>query len=132
MKYLLDTHALLWILSGDDRIPEKIRNILLDTDNQIYYSSISTWEVELKHQKYNSFKLSGSQLCHLCNLHDVLNITVTNKHISKLTSLPTCESVNHKDPFDRMLLAQAISENMILITHDQKFSSYNISNLMLF
>ena len=65
MKYLLDTHIILWALIEDSRLNERVKEIILDNNNEIYYSTVSVWEVEIKHQKEKSFTLTGEQLAFL-------------------------------------------------------------------
>lgn len=132
MKYLLDTHVIMWALVDDKRINEDIKKIILDQNNQIYYSTVSPWEVEIKHQKIKSFVLTGKQFCFLCDQNDVLNLPIKNNHVIRLKDVINYDKNNdHKDPFDRMLLAQAIEENMMLITHDKKLLSYDTNNVIL-
>lgn len=131
MKYLLDTHIILWALSDSSKLDPSIRNIILNTDNQIYYSTVSPWETEIKHQKISSFKLSGKQLAFLCDINGIINLPINNKHVEQLASLTKSEDIIHKDPFDKMLISQARCENMILITHDQKLSAYGTNNIMV-
>lgn len=131
MKYLLDTHIILWTLIGSNKLPPEIKDIILNTNNQIYYSTVSAWEVEIKHQKVGSFKLSGNDFCWLCDQNNVFNIPITNKHIYELNKLNKHKNIQHNDPFDKMLLCQAKAENMIFITHDKKFNAYKEENIML-
>ena len=131
MKYLFDTHVLLWALINDQNLSPKVIDIINDVNNDIYYSSISPWEVEIKHLKREDFKLSGEQLIFLCNQNGLHSIQINNKHICELKNIKKNKKTKHNDPFDKMLLAQAISENMILITHDKKFSAYSNPNIML-
>lgn len=131
MKYLLDTHIILWTLSGSNKLDKHTRDIIEDTHNTIYYSTVSPWEIEIKHQKIKDFKLSGEQFVFLCDQNGLENIQIKNKHILELANLKTDKKNNHNDPFDKILLAQAISENMIFITHDKKFSYYSNKNIMI-
>ena len=128
MKYLLDTHIILWALLDDKSLDKKVKEIILDNNNEIYYSTISTWEVEIKHLKDKNFRLSGQQLAFLCDQNNLLNISINNKHVNNLKEI---ENKINKDPFDRMLLAQAKSENMVLITHDKKFRNYDNNHLLI-
>lgn len=128
MKYLLDTHIILWALINDKKLSKDVKEIIKDNNNQIYYSTVSTWEVELKHLKIKDFKLSGDQFSFLCDENYLLNLPIQNKHVCRLKETANNE---HKDPFDKILLAQCLEENMILITHDQKFKAYNQKNIML-
>ncbi len=132
MKYLLDTHIILWAMVNDKRLDSDIKNIINDSNNQIFYSTISTWEVELKHQKFKNFSLTGEQFRFLCNQNYIENIQVKDKHVKKLAEFPKMfGKLEHKDPFDRMLLAQALDENMILITHDKRFKQYSSDNILI-
>lgn len=131
MKYLLDTHIILWALSGSNRLDNHTKDIIEDSQNTIYYSTISPWEIELKHQKIKDFKLSGKQFVFLCDQNGLENIEIKNKHILELANLKTTKKNNHNDLFDKILLAQAISENMIFITHDKKFSYYSNKNIII-
>lgn len=131
MKYLLDTHIILWALIDDERLNPYIKDIIMDPNHSIYYSTVSPWEVEIKHLKDNKFKLTGEQLCFLCDQNGLTNLPIRNDHVIELDQLLKDEKVKHGDPFDRILLAQAITEKMILITSDQKFKSYHTKNLMV-
>lgn len=131
MKYLLDTHVILWALVGDERINQDVKDILYNVNNEIMYSSVSTWEVAIKHNKKESFKLTEDQFAFLCNQNGLSNISINNKHVCELKKINKTENIEHNDPFDLMLLAQAISENAIFITHDRKFKAYSNKNIML-
>lgn len=131
MKYLLDTHIILWALIGDKRLSKKVREILEDSNNDIYYSTVSAWEIEIKHMNKDDFKLSAEKFVFLCDQNGLSNIQIKNKDILSLSKIEKVEDTRHNDPFDRMLLAQAISDNMIFITHDRKFSAYANTNIML-
>ena len=133
MRYLLDTHIIMWALIDDPHLPKKFRDILLDQNNQIYYSAVSAWETEVKHLKRpDYFFVSGNQLANLCEQVGFLKIPVENRHIEELHNIkPLDESVKHEDPFDKMLMAQARSENMILLSHDKKLRNYADEHVMV-
>ena len=99
MKILLDTHILLWVLSNDAKLSEKARKLVENEENEIYYSIVSLWEVELK-------RLAHPEAMPLAGLKREEN------------ALP------HKDPFDRMLICQAATENMLFVTHDSLIPGY--------
>ena len=131
MKYLLDTCVALWSLANDKRISKEIKDIVNDETNQIFYSTASTWEVELKHEKFSFFKLSGEQFAFLCDQNGIRNIPIDNKHINNLPKIiKTNEKIKHNDPFDKLLIAQAKTENMTIITSDEKFSLYDYKNII--
>lgn len=131
MRYLLDTHIILWALINDSHINDDVKSIILNQNNEIYYSCVSTWEIEIKHLKNENFKLSASQFSYLCDQNGLLNLNIKNEDIISLEKLKKASDVKHNDPFDKLLLAQAINENMILITHDKKFNYYNNPNIMI-
>lgn len=128
MKYLLDTHIIIWALLDSNKLSEDIKKIILNKTNQIFYSSISPWEIEIKHQKDKRFKINGEDFCFLCDQNNVYNLPIQNKHVYEYKNVI---SKNHHDPFDKMLLAQAISEDMILITHDTKFKEYKDKHILM-
>lgn len=131
MKYLLDTHIILWALIDDPRLNKEAKSIIIDKNNTIYYSTVSSWEIEIKHLKREDFKLSAEQFNFLCDQNYLLNISIQNKHIEQLEEINKNENIKHNDPFDKMLLAQAKAENMIFITHDNKFKAYNEKNVIV-
>ncbi len=130
MKYLLDTHIILWALIDDQRLSIETKNIILNPDHSIYYSTVSPWEVEIKHLKDPNFQLSGEQLAFLCDQNGLLNLPVQNEHILELKNIDQANT-RLNDPFNKMLLAQARHEKMILITHDSKFRQYHDKHLMI-
>lgn len=131
MRYLLDTHIILWELIGDKRLSKDARKIIEDGKNEIYYSTASAWEIEIKHLNREDFKLSAEQFIFLCDQNGIANISIKNSNILKIKDINKVKNTKHNDPFDKMLLAQAMSENMILITHDKKFEAYSNPNIML-
>jgi len=133
MKYLLDTHILLWALVNSNQLPKKAKDIIVDNNNEVYYSAISPWEIEIKHlKKPGEISVNCTKLCHICEQNYINNLKIENKHIYELKNIkPVNTKIKHNDTFDKMLLAQAISENMILITHDKKFNNYKSKNLLI-
>ena len=128
MNILLDTHIALWAISGDPRLPEKARELITDPDNNIFYSSVSTWEVMMKHSAPNSnLSLTAAEFIDYCEASGYYPLTMGNRHVIAASALDTAnaEQHNHKDPFDRLLLAQAKAENYIFLTHDAKLSWYH-------
>lgn len=127
MKLLIDTHILLWALLDDDRLPQKARELLTHTENDVYYSIISLWEIELKHL------LRPKQMPKNAQAIDVYaqearfqSLPLHNRHIFALSSLYRPDTAKpHKDPFDRLLICQAKCENMIFLTHDTLLADYN-------
>ncbi|MES3039630.1 MAG: type II toxin-antitoxin system VapC family toxin [Pseudomonadota bacterium] len=117
MRLLLDTHAVLWLLAGDERLRPALP--MLAQADSVYVSAASWWELAIK--------IGLGRLHH--NLADIragaaasglLELPVTGPHSEALLRLPAY----HKDPFDRMLVAQAMSEPMFLLTHDAQVAKY--------
>ena len=126
MKLLLDTHILLWWLNGDEKLPEKAHQLISHADNAIYVSHISLWEIQIKvmtGKLHADFKAIIKQLPG----NDFQELPSHADHIIALSQLPSY----HQDPFDRMLIAQAISEPLHLLTHDKNVSLYNESIILV-
>ncbi len=119
--YLVDTHALLWFLSGDDSISENAKSILLDPTNRCYVSIASLWEIAIKIKLGKlSIDTDFQQLAELLYQNDIEIIQITFEHIGGLMDL---EDV-HRDPFDRIIISKAIVEDIPVITKDQNFPKY--------
>ena len=120
MKILLDTHVLVWALSSPERIKPKVQDLLVDTDNIVFVSIASLWELQIK-KSLNKISLPDDFISQLQeNGFELLDINY--KHIAKLDELPLI----HRDPFDRMLVAQTIHENLSLVTNDLEIMKYNV------
>lgn len=128
MKILLDTHILLWAISNDRKLPEKARKLIENEENEIYYSIISLWEVELKRLAHpNAMPVSAKELAEYCEQSGFQRVLIREKHIFALAGLKRDKDAPpHKDPFDRMLLCQASVDNMMFVTHDSLLSCYNV------
>jgi len=128
MNYLLDTHAIIWVLSDRTKISKKVLDVLNDTDNLIYVSSISFWEISLKFS-IGKLKINGilpNELPELIIEQGFETIPLTPEESSSYYKLAI---TNHKDPFDRMLIWQAIKRNLILITKDEAPNQYKTDGL---
>lgn len=124
MKYLLDTHALLWWLSDDDQLSLEARDIISDRDNEIYVSAASAWEIATKFSKGRlpTASLILPDFLGIVNQEGFLELPINSTHMVRSAMLPG----EHRDPFDRILAAQAIIENMALISIDEKIPSLGI------
>lgn len=127
MNLLLDSHVLIWALTEDERLSEKARHLILDPDNVIYYSAASIWEISIKHANHpDEIQFSGKELSVFCREAGFLQLEIRDKHVYALETLNRPEDARpHKDPFDRILLAQAKAENMSFLTHDALIPDYN-------
>ena len=126
MNILLDTHILIWALNEDPRLPEKAKEMILDEDNAVYYSSVSIWEIAIKHAKYpDEIEFSGKELSQFCQEAGFLAVEMRDKHVFALETITRVEGAPpHHDPFDRMLIAQAKAENLSFVTHDSLLPYY--------
>lgn len=120
--YLLDTHTLLWFLHGSPNIPQKVLNII-STEEWIYVSIVSFWEIAIK-KSIGKLKVAYSirKMEALCNEKDISLLHITSHHLDTLDSLPDI----HNDPFDRLLISQAMSENLSIITKDGVIPQYPV------
>ena len=127
MRILLDTHAFLWWDNDLDRLSERARSLCFDPNNTLVLSVVSVWEMQIKHQ---SGKLTlRAPLAELVfnqqHENGIEILPVTLPHILALDKLPSI----HKDPFDRLLIAQSIAESISVLSVDAVFKNYPISLL---
>ena len=126
MKYLLDTHIIFWALGNESRLDEEALAAINDPANEIFFSSASVWEVVIKHTKNSLYMpISGEEFCEGCLRAGFTPLAIDNRHVLTVGSLHRGDGEPaHNDPFDRILIAQAKTEGMILITHDSLLSGY--------
>ena len=127
MNLLLDTHILIWALNEAQRLSEKARELSLDPDNAIYYSSVSIWEIAIKHAIHpENVSFTGKELSQHCQEAGFLPVEMRDRHVFALETITRADDAPpHHDPFDRMLIAQAKAENMSFLTHDSLLPYYN-------
>jgi PIN domain nuclease of toxin-antitoxin system len=124
MEYLLDTHALLWVFSDHPLLSQRARDVFLEPQTQLHVSSISFWEIAIK-SSLGKIELRNSWLQRFekeRKANDIHWLDIKQTHLGSLMQLPFL----HWDPFDRLLIAQAQAEEMVLITADQNIHKYNI------
>lgn len=119
MRVLLDTHILLWWLSDDKRLPKEAEKIIKDDDNQVYVSAASIWEVAIK-AALGQIKADPFAIQEAIAPSGFLELPVTGTHAAQVSRLPH----HHRDPFDRMLVAQSLVEPMRLLTTDRLLARY--------
>ena len=124
MNVLLDTHIAIWALLDSHMLTRKARDIILDPDNTVYYSTVSVWEILLKHSTHpDKINLTAEIFSSACKDAGYICLELCDKHIiTAEKSLVQIEE--HKDPFDRLLLAQAKTESLSLPTNDSKLPLY--------
>ncbi|NEN24513.1 type II toxin-antitoxin system VapC family toxin [Cryomorpha ignava] len=122
MNLLLDTHTLIWFITDNEKLPQKTKTIIENKENRCFVSIATYWEIGIKN--------SIGRLDLKSDLKTIFNIIeetgfdaipVTTNHILRNASLP----FHHQDPFDRIIIAQAMSEKMIIVTKDSQIENYD-------
>ncbi len=126
MRILLDTHTVVWYLDGNEKLLPNHRHLIVDSKNDVFVSAASLWELAIK--------ISMGRLETSRSLSDILAalqkqgfeiLPIMPGHTLQVAALP----FHHRDPFDRMLMAQALVERLSLITYDNAFRSYGVKLL---
>jgi len=123
MNLLLDTHAILWFLNGDKKISERVKKVLSSPSNDKFISIVSLWEIAIKISLGKlSIKTSLSDLFRIIEEQGFHFLPLTPEHIICVATLP----MSHRDPFDRIIISQAITEELTILTRDENFSGYGV------
>ena len=131
MKLLLDTHIFIWYFDGYRRLSIKARETIDDNRNEIFFSSLAIFEVNLKLMKRpDKIPVVAEKLAKLCLDSGFKCLSVDLKHAEAIKTLKRKEGKPpHKDPFDNLMLAQAVAEEMMFITHDEHIAEYDCENI---
>ena len=122
MRLLLDTHIALWALVDSPRLPANARLLILAPDNEVVVSAASVWEIAIKHGlAKKNMPVSGAEAKSWFTRAGYTLLPVTADHAALVEELPP----HHADPFDRILVAQALDEPLRLVTHDPKVARYS-------
>lgn len=123
MKFLLDTHTFIWFMNGDDLLPKTIIKDIQNTENECFISVASIWEIAIKISLNKlALKSSFNQIFKILLDNEIDVLPITFEDIQKLINLP----FHHRDPFDRIIVCQAIQRNLIILSKDEYFKSYEI------
>jgi PIN domain nuclease of toxin-antitoxin system len=124
VKLLLDTHIVLWVLTGDGRLSTRAIDMITESDD-VFVSAVSIWEIAIKYglnragpNRMPYFAVAAIERCQASGFEF---LTITPRHAAAVGLLPDL----HGDPFDRVLIAQALTEPQILLTHDQAVAAYS-------
>lgn len=121
MKFLLDTQLLLWAAGQPAKLPRSARKLIDDSSNELLFSAASIWEVAIKSTLgREDFRADARLLRRGLLDNGYIELPITSQHAASIDSLPPL----HKDPFDRMLVAQAVSEGITLVTRDTLLAKY--------
>ena len=122
-RYLIDTHTAIWFFNGDQKLSEKAKQIICDRSNPIYLSVASAWEVAIKISigKLDEIE-SVVNFLQDVKINDITILPINPSHLTILETLPKI----HRDPFDRLIIATAIAEQMTLITADENIVKYEV------
>ncbi|WP_028207336.1 type II toxin-antitoxin system VapC family toxin [Paraburkholderia nodosa] len=124
MKLLLDTHLLIWAAVDDPDLSDEARAVIEDTDNTLYFSVASMWEIVIKSALgRDDFQLDARVLRRSLLDAGYEELSIEAQHAFEVASLPPL----HKDPFDRLLIGQAIAEGIVLLTHDEQVRRYDFA-----
>ena len=124
MKYILDTHALIWLIESSPKISSKIKKEMKNPSNLIFLSSVSLWEIAIK-TGLGKLELKMPFIKLLKDLKNT-NINILQIENSYLTGLSVLPKI-HKDPFDRLIISTAIIENLTIVTADENIRKYGVS-----
>ncbi|MBI2430570.1 MAG: type II toxin-antitoxin system VapC family toxin [Candidatus Levybacteria bacterium] len=130
MNYLVDTHIFLWSIISPKKIPQKIRKILNDPEPTKFVSVLSFWEISLKFS-LDKIDLVGILPDELPDIAKKANFDIIDLDVKTASSYHKLPKTNNKDPFDRMLVWQAIQKNLYLLTKDRDFSDYKNHGLKI-
>ena len=123
MAYLLDTHTIIWMVEGDSRLSGKVSSIIADLNNPLHASIASFWEISIKRSLGKlSLMHSTSQILQEVRKQKITILPINEEHLIRMENLP----FHHRDPFDRLIIAQAMSESLTILSRDSIFQKYDI------
>lgn len=130
MKLLLDTHAFLWFVEGDPQLSVTARHLIEDDNNELWLSMASLWEMAIKFSigkltALNTAHPFEQQIAEQLLRNDILILPILQLHVMRVASLP----FHHRDPFDRLLAAQSLIEDIPLLSTDQVMDAYGVNRL---
>lgn len=121
MNLLLDTHAFLWAIDNNPRLSSAARGAIINGSNVVFVSAATAWEISIKQAIGKLTVPQGGYLNEL-RLHRFMPLDITSEHALAVAALPQI----HKDPFDRLLIAQAQIEKLVLVTGDARIKQYAV------
>ncbi len=125
MNVLLDTHAFLWWITDNDELSPRAREVITDGRNELFLSAASGWEISIKTRlgRIDFPKAPDKFLIHHLSVNGITPLSISIQHALQVLNLPDI----HRDPFDRIIVAQAILEKMTILTRDAYIKRYDVS-----
>lgn len=130
MNYLLDTHAFLWAYAQSKRLPTKVRTVIEDSSSNVFVSAVSFWEISIK-MKAGRLDVSGLSATDLLKEARRMDFSIIPIEADEAASQHTMLENTHFDPFDRLLIWQAISRKLVLVSNDAAFNLFAPDGLEL-
>ena len=127
MKLLLDTHVIIWALTDDPRLSAKARELISSPDHLVFFSAVSLWEISIKNTKAPlKCPYHEAEILEFCVAADMEPLSILPRHVLAVRNLRVFpdQFLSNQDPFDRLLIAQAKSDKLLLLTHDANLSHY--------
>lgn len=124
MNLLVDTHAVIWFITEDGQLPDQVKELIEDTSNTCFVSIASLWEMGIKYSLDKlDLKADLKKIFELIDQSGFTILPITTTHILTNSAL----EFHHRDPFDRLMIAQAKSEGLTIVSRDGEFEDYNIN-----
>jgi PIN domain nuclease of toxin-antitoxin system len=121
MRLLIDTQIALWWLSDDERLSSKSRGLISSGETEAFFSIGSLWEISIKNGQ-GKLKANATLVARWLSEWGIKTLPISISHLTALEQLPA----HHRDPFDRLILAQALSDGMTVLTSDEKMTIYGV------
>jgi PIN domain nuclease of toxin-antitoxin system len=126
MELLLDTHTFIWYINGDAKLPAKVKKDITNIKNSCFISIASIWEIAIKQANGRLELKSGFEsITAFLNENEIQILPIAFEHVQELLKL----EYHHRDPFDRIIIAQSIVEHLTIATKDEHFENYNVALL---
>ena len=123
MELLLDTHTFIWYINGDKKLSAKVKKNITNIKNTCFISIASIWEIAIKHANGKLDLKSGfSNIAEFLEDNEIQILPITFEHVQELLKL----EYHHRDPFDRIIIAQSIAESLTIATRDEQFDQYKV------
>ena len=123
MKYLLDTHVVLWVAENSSNLSAKVKDVVLDVSATKYVSIVSAWEIAIKFGTKKLELIGGlPEFFRMIDDNGFFTLSVERDYLRQISTLPDY----HKDPFDRLLISTAIVEDLTLVTIDESIHKYDV------